>query len=409
MKKKILLFMLFGATVSVFAQDGSVGIGTTKPDNSAILDLSSNKKGLLMPRMFLKEKDAILNPAIGLKVYQTDSEVGEYLFDGKTWNKILTTKEAFSITNDPNDWSFGGNSPAAGSFIGTNNGIPLEFKISSVRSGLIDVANTNSLFGFNTGIVMTGNNNASLGSNTLTSNTSGSLNMAIGTNSLNKNVIGGNNVGIGAATLYNNLGSNNIAIGTFAGFSKTTGNGNIAIGNQAGFSNASGTGNIFLGNDAGFNEMGSNKLIIANTGTAQPTIYGDFSANFISIGNNITLAKRDAIAVAGTYGLLVEKGILTEKLKVATLTTGDWSDYVFEPDYKRLSLEEVEKFVKANKHLPNVPTTAEMMINGNDVMKTDAKLLEKIEELTLYMIEMNKELKTLKEENKVFKSLLNKK
>ena len=202
MKKKVLFFMLFGARVSVFGQDGSVGIGTNKPDNSAILDLSSSKKGLLMPRMSLKDRNAILNPAIGLKVYQTDIEAGEYLFDGKTWNKILTTKEAFSIANDPSDWRLAGMSVGDGSgftassFIGTNDATPLTFKVGGVRSGFIDAGNANSLFGFNTGLVMTGNNNSTLGSNTLVLNTSGSLNMAIGTNSLNKNVTGGSNVGV---------------------------------------------------------------------------------------------------------------------------------------------------------------------------------------------------------------------
>ena len=96
---------------------------------------------------------------------------------------------------------------------------------------------------------------------------------------------------------------------------------------------------------------------------------------------------------------MVEKGILTEKLKVATIASADWADYVFDEKYKMLSLEEVEKFVKANKHLPNVPSAEEMSKNGLDIVTSDSKLLEKIEELTLYMIEMNKEIKALKAEN----------
>lgn len=415
MKAKILSLLFIATGLTVAAQDGGVGIGTTKPDNSAILDLSSSSKGLLIPRMSAISRNAIINPAIGLKIYQTDGVVGEYTFDGKTWNKGLTSNDALSITNDPNDWRLAGNSVgdgsgfSASSFLGTNDATPLTFKVGGIRSGFIDAANANSLFGFNTGLVMTGNNNAALGSNTLTSNTSGSLNMAIGTNSLNRNVSGGNNVGVGASTLYNNSGNNNVAIGTFALFTKTTGNGNVSIGNQSGFSNASGTGNVFIGNDAAFSETGSNKLYIANSGTAQPTIYGDFSANFVSIGNNVTLAKRDAIATAGIYGLLVEKGILTEKLKVATLSSADWADYVFEDTYKLLSLEEVEKYIKENKHLPNVPSADEMSKSGLDVVSSDSKLLEKIEELTLYMIEMNKQLKILTNENNNLKSLVLKK
>jgi hypothetical protein len=71
-----------------------------------------------------------------------------------------------------------------------------------------------------------------------------------------------------------------------------------------------------------------------------------------------------------------------------------------------MSLEEVEKFVKANKHLPNVPSAEEMSKNGLDVVTSDSKLLEKIEELTLYMIEMNKEIKALKKENEQLKKVI---
>ncbi len=78
----------------------------------------------------------------------------------------------------------------------------------------------------------------------------------------------------------------------------------------------------------------------------------------------------------------------------------DWADYVFAPDYKLMPLEDVEQFTKENKHLPNVPSADDMVKEGLDVTKTSAKLMEKIEELTLYVIEMNKEIKALKEENK---------
>jgi hypothetical protein len=90
------------------------------------------------------------------------------------------------------------------------------------------------------------------------------------------------------------------------------------------------------------------------------------------------------------YRLFVEDGILTEKVKVAVKTTANWADYVFADEYKLMPLSEVEKFTKENKHLPNVPSAEEMVANGLDVAQTNAKLLEKIEELTLYTIEQNK-------------------
>jgi hypothetical protein len=105
---------------------------------------------------------------------------------------------------------------------------------------------------------------------------------------------------------------------------------------------------------------------------------------------------------------LVKGGMITEKIKVAVAGSVDWADYVFDEDYKIMPLESVEAFVKENKHLPNVPSTKEVMTNGNDLGKTDAKLLEKIEELTLYIIEMNKELKALRKESKELKEANNK-
>lgn len=95
----------------------------------------------------------------------------------------------------------------------------------------------------------------------------------------------------------------------------------------------------------------------------------------------------------GLYKLYVRGGILAEQVKVAMYNTGEWSDYVFADDYDLKSLPEVEKFVIENKHLPNVPSAVEMVQQGNDLGKTDAILLEKIEELYLHMIEMDKQMK----------------
>lgn len=92
----------------------------------------------------------------------------------------------------------------------------------------------------------------------------------------------------------------------------------------------------------------------------------------------------------GSYQLYVQGGILSEKVKVAIATSNDWADYVFSSDYKLKTLSEVEHFIKANKHLPNVPSAEQVANEGIDMAKMDAKLMEKIEELTLYLIELNK-------------------
>ena len=72
------------------------------------------------------------------------------------------------------------------------------------------------------------------------------------------------------------------------------------------------------------------------------------------------------------------------------------ADYVFEDNYDLKSLNEVESYVKANKHLPGVPSAAEMAENGMSVSEMSNLLLEKVEELTLHMIELQKENQALK-------------
>jgi hypothetical protein len=119
--------------------------------------------------------------------------------------------------------------------------------------------------------------------------------------------------------------------------------------------------------------------------TAGTTIY--YGTGKVLIGDpNLAGFK----GTPGTYQLYVQGGILTEKIKAAVATTNDWADYVFAKEYKLRSLKEVEKFVRINKHLPNVPSAQEVVKEGIDMAKMDAKLLEKIEELTLYLIELDK-------------------
>ena len=75
-------------------------------------------------------------------------------------------------------------------------------------------------------------------------------------------------------------------------------------------------------------------------------------------------------------------------------------DYVFENDYKLKTLPEVEEYIKENKHLPEIPSAKEIEKNGLMLAEMNMALLKKMEEMTLYMIEQNKELKTLKEQIK---------
>jgi len=80
-----------------------------------------------------------------------------------------------------------------------------------------------------------------------------------------------------------------------------------------------------------------------------------------------------------------------------------WSDFVFDDEYELLSLEEVETYINENKHLPNMPSEVEVLENGVDVANMQAIQQQKIEELTLYIIQLKKEMENLKTELELLK------
>lgn len=87
----------------------------------------------------------------------------------------------------------------------------------------------------------------------------------------------------------------------------------------------------------------------------------------------------------------------------------NWPDYVFGKDHTLLSLEELEASINANKHLPGIPSASEVKEGGIMLGEMQTKQMEKIEELTLYVIELGKQNKELKNEIEVLKTLVNSK
>ena len=92
------------------------------------------------------------------------------------------------------------------------------------------------------------------------------------------------------------------------------------------------------------------------------------------------------------YRLSVDGKVVAKSVYV---TVNGWADYVFEKNYRLAPLAEVEAYVKANKHLPEVPTTCEVEEKGIDVAAINTLLLKKVEELTLHVIELNKRLEAV--------------
>jgi len=128
----------------------------------------------------------------------------------------------------------------------------------------------------------------------------------------------------------------------------------------------------------------------------------------VTIGSEIDSWVENPTQTPGDYRLYVSHGILTDKLKVALHSDpANWSDFVFAKDYTLMPLAKVEDYVNANKHLPAIPSAKQVAEDGIDVAGMDAKLLQKIEELTLYAIQQQKQIETQQKEIDALKKRAN--
>ncbi|MCV2486487.1 MULTISPECIES: hypothetical protein [Flavobacterium] len=179
-------------------------------------------------------------------------------------------------------------------------------------------------------------------------------------------------------------------------------NGNVGIGTAspvAKFHIVDTNGGVFFdGSNTAYNRFKSTNiaptvakplLFSAQTSGTTPDIYISTSGN-VGIGTTI-----------GTNKLDVNGTIHSKEVKVDM--TG-WSDFVFKNGYELPTLAEVEKHIAEKGHLENIPSEEEVLKNGISLGEMNSKLLQKIEELTLYVIEQNKAIEELKKEVKDIKS-----
>ncbi|GAB3891725.1 hypothetical protein [Spirosoma agri] len=283
---------------------------------------------------------------------------------------------------------------------------------------------------------ITGNENVFLGYYAGYTNTDGNQNTFLGHNSGIQNTSGTNNSFIGSA---NKTGSANAFLGNLAGAFNTTGSNNVLIGNNAGRNNTAGSNNVIVGLNSGTATTGNDNVLLganiqltsasiqnavnASVALSNAIVLGDPSNTSIAVGIG-TDSPQFPLDVRGTINLRnngrikfanlsnpVREGTTDQfltvneqgetvlaKYRLRIDKVSEWSDKVFETGYKLKSLPEVGQYIQINKHLPGVPSAAEVVENGIDPAKMNAKLLEKIEELTLYSIQLEKELQATKKQ-----------
>jgi len=163
-----------------------------------------------------------------------------------------------------------------------------------------------------------------------------------------------------------------------------------------------GSGSTAYANSAGLFVTGTDGLVMSGQG---------HHLRFIT--NNGDYVERMRITDDGNIGI----GTTTpnEKLsvnghiraKAVKVEASNWPDYVFADDYELSTLKEVKNYIQAHKHLPGIPTEADVLKDGVNLGEINAKLLEKIEELTLYLITQDEELTKLQNELQALKKLFN--
>jgi hypothetical protein len=153
-----------------------------------------------------------------------------------------------------------------------------------------------------------------------------------------------------------------------------------------------------MNNNGGFglsvDEMGIGHI---SENPATPVSIMSFSSGNVTIEGKVGIGNVNNLnSLSSNSKLFVEGGITTEAVLVKLQSSG-WSDFVFDKNYKLRGISDLDQYIKVNKHLPDIPTTSEVKSGGIDLGKMNALLLQKIEELTLYIIDQQKQINKLEE------------
>lgn len=309
--KAIGLLTLLMAFPLFLSGQVAINLDGSQPHASAMLEVKSTTKGMLIPRMNAQQRLAIPAPALGLMVYDTDSSALA-LFTASGWDILHPGLEPHRIVdNDRDTWvdTYADETAAphrdrdmvvfnlGDTGFGGSGTIEMILRKNADGKARLEFPDSlqNTFIGVNAGEnASTGGLNVALGYNALRNNTEGQSNTAIGNEALLSNQNGGGNTAVGFGTLqrnttgidntaigrialaYNKGGFNNTAAGAEALRENTGGNNNTAIGAGSMTANTTGNSNTALGTQA----MAANLIGFENTVVGFKALYNDDYGNF---------------------------------------------------------------------------------------------------------------------------------
>lgn len=301
---RLALAICVATTLHFTASSQSLSINTTGAvaDPSAILDVTSTTKGVLVTRMDKTQKNALAAPANGLLVYQTGPDsIGFHYYDLPNTRWVFINASGFAT--DTIAWKTRGNTGLAdtSSFFGNIDNVPLNFRQNNTKAGRIDNINGNVFFGNNAG------NDTAVGYVNIGNNAGAGIN----------NGLPGVNIGSNAGRLSNAANANSVNIGVRAGESQAgnTSTQNVYIGAAAGQFNKAGGGNVGIGQQALRNDttgtintaVGYLSMVNGGNGSANSALGGYSLQNHVT-GSYNTAIGYEAMQLDSAGGLNVAIG-----------------------------------------------------------------------------------------------------
>ncbi|MFA6924933.1 MAG: hypothetical protein WC223_11860 [Bacteroidales bacterium] len=405
-------FITGGTTNSNIFQDlttGRIGIGTITP--TSMLHLYGTA-GNTYPCITIERNDAQLTGFGGdLRFVSTNTPhnsstyFGSVLFQGKVLGTAYTGAQitAFAM----NQWD-ASNQNSRIEFM-TTNGTTLSTKMTILHDGNVGIGTTTPV----AKLEVNGDVAIGVNCNYRITRATGGVVKILGISSGNTFIYSPWTTS-GLINFANNNGQEKMTI--------NTDNGNVGIGTTSpqttlsvssasedllhlSRTTANAEDNVFLAfshnnNTASLNARAKIGLSVKSGGAGRLVFYTGTAGSLtekmrIGESGNVGIGTTNNTVGEQTFKLAVNGSIVCKEVKVVTDVPA--SDYVFEKNYKLRSLSEIENFVNKNKHLPEVPSAEEFKKNGYKVGEMDDMLLRKIEELTLYMIDLKKENENLKQ------------